>query len=84
VIDDPERAIRHRIRHRLQREARVYDRLRTAGSATLDELLPLAYHDVDERVWPVARFSLLAHLLKLQQDGRVQADGERWSALAAR
>ncbi len=82
LIDDPQRALRHRIRHRLQREARVYDRLATAGDSTADELLPLVYDDVPAAYHPVARLSLLAHLLKLRDDGRVAADGEVWRALA--
>jgi hypothetical protein len=32
---------------------------------------------------PVARCSLLAHLLKLQADGLADADGEAWMAVDA-
>ena len=33
---------------------------------TLDDWLPLAYDDVDARVWPVAKRSLLAHVEHIQ------------------
>lgn len=79
VIDDPDRALRRLIRHRLQREARVYDRLAKLGQATLDELLPHAYADIDERILPVAAYSLHAHLIKLEADDRVQCADDVWS-----
>ena len=34
---------------------------------SLDDWLPLAYDDVDPRIWPVAKRSLLAHVEHLQQ-----------------
>ena len=46
--------------------------------APLDDLLPRVYADVPPGLHPVARRSLLAHLLKLQGDGLAVADGERW------
>ena len=44
----------------------------------MDELLHRVYADVPAGLHPVARRSLLAHLLKLQGDGLATADGERW------
>jgi hypothetical protein len=44
----------------------------------MDDLLPRVYADVPAGLHPVARRSLLAHLLKLQGDGLATADGERW------
>ncbi len=83
LIADPQRALRHRIRHRLQREARVYDRLTTLGPIDIDGLLPVVYADVPAAYLPVARLSLLAHLLKLQHDGRAVNDNDRWQAIGA-
>ena len=51
-------------------------------AATLDELVPLAYDDVSEKLYPVARRSLHAHLIKLAREGRAQENGDRWSAAA--
>jgi glyoxylase-like metal-dependent hydrolase (beta-lactamase superfamily II)/8-oxo-dGTP pyrophosphatase MutT (NUDIX family) len=79
LVADPHAVVRALIAHRLRREAKVVDALQPRGSATLDELLPEVYADTPARLHPVARRSLLAHLLKLQRDGRARGDGERWA-----
>lgn len=74
-------AIRGLIAHRLRREAKVMQEVRSKGPATLEALLPGAYDDVDRVMYPVASRSLLAHLLKLEEDGMVRRDSaERWQA----
>jgi recombination protein RecT len=63
-------AIAHLKAHRLQREAKIARVMQANPAGDLDQWLPLAYDDVDPRIWPVARRSLLAHvehLLQLQQ-----------------
>jgi len=74
VIEDAQAEIARIIVHRLQREAKVLSRLREAGSASIDALVPGVYDDVDPRLHPIAKSSLLAHLLKLEADGRVRRD----------
>ena len=74
VIDDAQAELARLIAHRLQREAKVVERLRRAGRATLDVLVTSVYDDVDPRLHPVAKGSLLAHLLKLEADGRAARD----------
>lgn len=74
VIEDAQAEIARIIAHRLQREARVVDRLRLAGRADVATLVTAVYDDVDPRLHPLAQSSLLAHLLKLEEDGRVQRD----------
>lgn len=65
------------IEHRLWREQRVVDELRaTGGSATLEELLPRVYADTPPAQWGWARRSLLAHLQKLEREGRARGNGE--------
>lgn len=66
------------IAHRLSREEKVIDALRQLEMPTLDLLLPVAYADVPAFMHPVARYSLLAHVLKLEQEGRVLRDGDSW------
>ncbi len=78
LVADPHAVLRALIAHRLKREAKVVEALRPRGAATLDELLPEVYGDTPPRLHPVARRSLLAHVLKLRDDGRVAADGDRW------
>jgi glyoxylase-like metal-dependent hydrolase (beta-lactamase superfamily II) len=71
VIEDAQGEISRLIAHRLKREAKVIERLRSAGRASIDKLVGSVYDDVDPRLHPIAKSSLLAHLLKLEQEGRV-------------
>ncbi len=48
--------------HRLAREAKIATVMQAHPQGSLDEWLPLAYDDVDPRIWPVAKRSLLAHV----------------------
>jgi glyoxylase-like metal-dependent hydrolase (beta-lactamase superfamily II) len=81
VIEKPHDEVRRLIAHRTKRERKVLDALGRKSPATLDDLLPLVYDDVSPRIHPVARRSLHAHVLKLQHDGRVKAEGESWRLL---
>jgi glyoxylase-like metal-dependent hydrolase (beta-lactamase superfamily II) len=65
------------IRHRLEREARVFAAL-SDEPRPLEALLPAAYPDVTPAVYPLASQSLLAHLLKLEQDGRARRVDGNW------
>jgi glyoxylase-like metal-dependent hydrolase (beta-lactamase superfamily II) len=85
LIEHPAKEIDRLLRHRLKREAKVVEALRQTGAATLDTLVTVAYDDVAARVHPVASRSLLAHLIKLEADGRVirapangSANVEQW------
>jgi predicted SprT family Zn-dependent metalloprotease len=51
--------------------------------APLSELLPQVYDDVPAALHGVAQRSLLAHLLKLQHEGRARRHGEGWQHLPA-
>ena len=66
------------ISHRLDREERVLTAAVGGGDwRSLDEVLAVAYDDVNPAMWPVARRSLLAHLNKLVEDGRLAREGQR-------
>jgi len=78
VIERPHDEVRRLIAHRLKREQKVVDAFAIHNPSTLDELLPIVYSDTPERLHQVARRSLHAHLLKLERDGRVWQQGERW------
>jgi len=73
LIAEPALVIERIIEHRLAREVLVAAALAQAGSATIDELVPTVYADVDEARFPVARLSLWAHLRRLAELGRAQA-----------
>ena len=78
LIRTPHDEVRKLVAHRLKREQKVVDALRRNNGGTLDELVPLAYDDVAVRLYPVARRSLHAHLIKLVQDGTASESAERW------
>jgi glyoxylase-like metal-dependent hydrolase (beta-lactamase superfamily II)/8-oxo-dGTP pyrophosphatase MutT (NUDIX family) len=52
--------------HRLQREAKILAIMQAHPHGTLDDWVKQAYDDVDARIWPVAKRSLLAHVERLQ------------------
>ncbi len=66
------------IEHRLLREERLVRALAARGHATLDELLPGVYADVPKFMHVYARYSLLAHAVKLVEEGRVHLEGETY------
>ena len=62
VLGDAPAAIAHLKAHRLKREAKVAAAMQALPSGNLDDWVPLAYDDVPERLWPVAKRSLQAHV----------------------
>ena len=79
VLDDPETVVDRIIDHRLQREAKLIDALDAGGVATAETLLVRVYDDVDRQLHPVALRSLLAHLIKLQEEGRAHDTQDGWA-----
>jgi glyoxylase-like metal-dependent hydrolase (beta-lactamase superfamily II)/8-oxo-dGTP pyrophosphatase MutT (NUDIX family) len=61
VLGEASTAIAQLKAHRLKREAKIARVMQAMPHGTLDDWLPLAYDDVDAKLWPVARRSLLAH-----------------------
>ncbi|MCC6796375.1 MAG: MBL fold metallo-hydrolase [Candidatus Hydrogenedentes bacterium] len=57
--------IRKHLEHRLWREGKVKGALAT-GASEIGDLLALAYDDVPPETWPLAEFSLRAHLKRLE------------------
>lgn len=78
AITDPLAKIDEYMAHRLWRESRVVDALGRLGQATPAALLPMAYADVPRTVFPLAERSLIAHLIKLAEDGRAEQTGDTW------
>lgn len=79
LIHDPERAIDWIIDHRLGREAKVVAALKENPGLTSTELVPQVYKDVDKKLYGLAERSLLAHLLKLEDDGAATRDNGQWT-----
>jgi hypothetical protein len=80
VIGSARLKIEEYIAHRTMRETRIFDAVRT-GAATTREIVPMAYTDVAPALYPLAERSTLAHLEKLEEEGRiVRYDGNRFRA----
>lgn len=62
-------AIAHLKVHRLAREAKVARAMTALPQGSHDDWVKLAYDDVPERLWPVAKRSLMAHVERLQSLG---------------
>jgi Beta-lactamase associated winged helix domain len=78
LVAQPQAVIAALIAHRLKREAKVLAALRTEAEP-LDRLVLRAYDDVGPALHGVAQRSLLAHLLKLQAEGKARESGGCWS-----
>lgn len=62
-------AIAHLKAHRLAREAKVARAMQAAPEGSMDDWVKLAYDDVPDRLWPVAKRSLMAHVERIQSLG---------------
>ncbi|HXQ63218.1 MAG TPA: MBL fold metallo-hydrolase [Steroidobacteraceae bacterium] len=80
VLAEPKVVIAALVRHRQMREARVLAALRDLGPASIETLLPHVYADVDPARHAIARYSLEAHLLKLERECRARRDDGRWQS----
>ena len=78
VIDDPEALIRHYLDHRHHRELQVLTALES-GPSTVERITEVMYRRLTSALTPMARESVLAHLRKLEDEGRARRDGSHWT-----
>ncbi|MFZ2394151.1 MBL fold metallo-hydrolase, partial [Rhodoferax sp.] len=64
--DEAQAAIARLKAHRLQREAKVMAAMQAQPDGTPDDWLALVYADVPQRMWPVAKRSLMAHVARIK------------------
>jgi recombination protein RecT len=69
VLGDARGAIAQLKAHRLKREAKVIVAMRAQPQGSMDDWVKLAYDDVDPRIWPLAKRSLLAHVDRVRDLG---------------
>jgi glyoxylase-like metal-dependent hydrolase (beta-lactamase superfamily II) len=74
VVDEAQDKLRQYLSHRAKREGQVLQGL-AEGPKTPEELVPGIYGDYPVELHPAAARSVLAHLLKLEAEGRVRRDG---------
>ncbi len=65
------------IAHRLERERQVLDAI-ARGATTIPELRAAIYPDLDPRLHRAAEIQLSAHLIKLEEEGRLPSEGSRF------
>lgn len=80
-ISDPRARLDFYLAHRREREGRVMAAL-SSTPRSIGELVAPAYPDVPVELHPLAARSLLAHLLKLEQEGHARRTGELWFSVA--
>lgn len=79
LMADPDEQVDRLLLHRAEREMKIINAMRRVGPGTLPAILPQAYSDTPERMHPIAAGSLLAHLQKLAEEGRVVEQEGVWS-----
>ena len=77
AIDDPAAVLRQYLEHRQRREDQIVAALR-AGHRRPDAIVDRLYDGLEPRLKRLARESVLAHLVKLGDEGRARLDGEEW------
>jgi glyoxylase-like metal-dependent hydrolase (beta-lactamase superfamily II) len=80
-VTRPRQLVRGMIGHRRQRENQILRRIE-AGDTRIPEMVPQMYKGVDQRLWPAAERSVLAHLIDLERRGRVARADDRWTLAA--
>jgi len=70
AIGSAREKIEEYIEHRTMRENKILEAVR-AGAAQPAEIVEAAYTDVNPALWGLAERSTIAHLEKLEEEGRV-------------
>jgi glyoxylase-like metal-dependent hydrolase (beta-lactamase superfamily II) len=78
VMENPESVLRGYIEHRREREEQIIDVLRKGGAAAPDAIVTSIYRGLKETLLPMARESVLAHLIKLEREGRAGRVEDAW------
>jgi Zn-dependent hydrolases, including glyoxylases len=88
IINDPHARLDEYIAHRMQREQQIVEVLREQQGQpeawiTIAAIVQQIYRDIDPQLHAMAGRSALAHLLKLEREGRVQRnENDYWQLLA--
>jgi glyoxylase-like metal-dependent hydrolase (beta-lactamase superfamily II) len=79
-LPDPRALVREMLHHRQVRERAIQDKLATDGAASTFTVMDTIYSQVHPRLRRAAERNVLAHLMKLESEGKVVRDGELWRA----
>jgi glyoxylase-like metal-dependent hydrolase (beta-lactamase superfamily II) len=78
VIEDPAAVIAQYVEHRRRREGQVLAALE-GGADTVEAMVDRIYADLASDLVGMARESVLAHLMKLEQEGLARQSSGKWS-----
>jgi glyoxylase-like metal-dependent hydrolase (beta-lactamase superfamily II) len=78
-LTEPRSLVREMLTHRMMREQAI-ERALAKGTASTYALMDSLYSQVHPRLRRAAERNVLAHLLKLEAEGKVQREGELWRA----
>jgi glyoxylase-like metal-dependent hydrolase (beta-lactamase superfamily II) len=79
LLRDPRSLVRAMLTHRMLREQSIARKL-ADGPADATTIMEALYAQLNPRLKKAAERSVLAHLLKLETDGKAVRDGELWRA----
>jgi glyoxylase-like metal-dependent hydrolase (beta-lactamase superfamily II) len=79
-IEDPSAVIEQYLQHRHHREVQIVTALE-GGLQTVNAITERIYAGLTPHLEPLARQNVLAHLIKLEQEGLARRDGDRWLLL---
>jgi len=82
IIDDPGALIDEYLRHRAERELQITEALK-AGCDTPERIVSRVYGGLAPALVPAAVESVLAHLIKLRDEGKAFKDRNSWKPLHA-
>ena len=77
VIESPAEVLSAHLDHRQQREDQIVDLVRT-GVGKPGAIVERLYPDIRAELTAMARESVLAHLVKLEEEGRARVEGGEW------
>jgi glyoxylase-like metal-dependent hydrolase (beta-lactamase superfamily II) len=77
VVDDAEKLFQRYLNHRRQREEQVVDALRR-GLSSSRAIVEDIYVGLAESLLKLAHEGIVAHLVKLEREGRVRRHGDAW------
>ncbi len=74
AVKDGKGVLEYFIRHRQEREEKLMHALNSKPQS-VTELVQQVYDDVDRSIWPLAKHSLQAGLIKLEEEGKCEKAG---------
>jgi len=75
AIEEPHSFLQAYLDHRAERDAQILHCLAT-GTNHIADMVPIMYLELDPRLIPAASISVLAHLIRLVEMGKVWCEGQ--------